>query len=857
MMPSSGWINDPNGPLLFRGTYHMFYQHVPGSSTWEWGLCWGHAVSKDLVHWRHLPVAFKPTPGSLDQDGCFSGSATLDENGAPVILYTGVVRKPPGSFGPDVSPQYEFQLLARPADPDDLDLTHWVTEPYQPFLPSPFGFTAANCGSTREAVSPSKIEAREPSALDLSKGLTGWRDPFVISRPTAKDPSFYVMVGAGEKGRAGTALLYKSRSIYSGWTFVSELCRDPGCRMLECPLMVPLPSLSQRISVPPAAPAPASDTSSYLFCYSADYCANVSEYHIGPFQPSSGAFDLAAAGPPAKIDLGDIFYAPNVLVDKQGRTILWAWMQERERPQGTYDHACCLSAPRCLWLGPAGAASAGNVGALGPAAASTRLWQEPLPELSALRRGAGAKCAVPADNGARIAGNSTHTAAEPVRLAPVLDTVHFDLEVEVERGGASSGGFAVVLHPTSSAGEGAAVVFSWETGVLQVVHTLDTAAIEAAVHAPLPQSHRLCGFPAAEGVAAPAAATTDGEAAAEAAGRDVDVAAELEYGSDDGAVKLDPAAPAQASFEAHRATAPEERPRSPRRCGGRLQWLAPAARSLRLRLLLDHSMLEVFTSTGEALSTRVYRVGGAAAPDSAGTAPACHGAIELVTLGAGCGAVRAEAWEMDSMWGPPPHVSNEAAPVAAAPRLMPLEDSPGSLLVGKAASNCKEGAWSGSGDALREVLERCMQEQEQRHQQHQRAAAEGREGREGMELEAGARTYERAGRLPAHGSLHLHLGHASARLPPTVPSALSPRLPHNTGPSAPRLQRGATVGPLHLPLLSPSPSPRARGWPAGGLRLCANDSCSSEACCCEEAPWAAGMDSPQLLSPRGRAETAF
>jgi hypothetical protein len=44
-----------------------FYQHVPDSASWEWGLCWGHAVSRDLVHWRHLPVALKPTPGSLDQ----------------------------------------------------------------------------------------------------------------------------------------------------------------------------------------------------------------------------------------------------------------------------------------------------------------------------------------------------------------------------------------------------------------------------------------------------------------------------------------------------------------------------------------------------------------------------------------------------------------------------------------------------------------------------------------------------------------------------------------------------------------------------------------------------------------------
>jgi beta-fructofuranosidase len=80
-------------------------------------LKWGHAVSKDLVTWRHLPPALSPTPGSLDQDGCFSGCATIDEDGVPAILYTGVVRKPEGRCGPDASPQYEFQLLARPADP--------------------------------------------------------------------------------------------------------------------------------------------------------------------------------------------------------------------------------------------------------------------------------------------------------------------------------------------------------------------------------------------------------------------------------------------------------------------------------------------------------------------------------------------------------------------------------------------------------------------------------------------------------------------------------------------------------------------------------------------------------------------
>ncbi|MGW5611022.1 glycoside hydrolase family 32 protein, partial [Streptomyces sp. NPDC003753] len=89
-----GWMNDINGALYYKGTYHLFYQHNPHGLVWD-TMHWGHATSTDLVHWVQKPIALEPgvQPGDL-----WSGAGVVDANNTsglrtgiedPIVVFTG------------------------------------------------------------------------------------------------------------------------------------------------------------------------------------------------------------------------------------------------------------------------------------------------------------------------------------------------------------------------------------------------------------------------------------------------------------------------------------------------------------------------------------------------------------------------------------------------------------------------------------------------------------------------------------------------------------------------------------------------------------------------------------------------
>ncbi len=298
LLPPHNWMNDPNGPIWWKGSYHLFYQLNPHGAVWG-DMNWGHAISTDMVHWHHQLITLEPTPGGPDSEGCFSGSAVVF-NGVPTIIYTGVQNAPPKmvTIRDGSDKLRETQLLATS---EDVNLLRWAKRPEPVILAPPAGMA-----------------------------VTGFRDPC----PWREADGWYLGVGSGARGEGGCVLLYKSQDLRN-WQYVHPLASgkpnglqtvnpcDSG-EMWECPDFFEVDGHHCLLY----------STEGKVFWTTGDYDAHAHRYT----EKHKGVLDHGA------------YYAPKSFLAHGDRRVLWGWIRET-RPDAEFaaaGWAGAMSLPRVL-----------------------------------------------------------------------------------------------------------------------------------------------------------------------------------------------------------------------------------------------------------------------------------------------------------------------------------------------------------------------------------------------------------------------------------------------------------------------------------------------------------------------------
>jgi fructan beta-fructosidase len=274
--PDSMWTNDPNGMVFYEGEYHLFYQHNPFDNVWG-PMHWGHAVSTDLVHWNHLPIALYPDSlGTI-----FSGSAVIDwENSSglgradtpPMIaIFTHHNQK----MADTGSLSFQYQSIAYSLDKG----RSWTKYPGNPVLENP--------------------------------GIRDFRDPKVIWH---KQTGRWIMVFAARD----KILFYSSLNLID-WRVESEFTapRAPEEGVWECPDFFPLQGEEGSlwvllVSVGSGGPNGGSGT----------------KYYLGEFDGSRFA-QLNEQAEPGWIDYGKDNYAGvtwSDIPEEDGRRLFLGWM---------------------------------------------------------------------------------------------------------------------------------------------------------------------------------------------------------------------------------------------------------------------------------------------------------------------------------------------------------------------------------------------------------------------------------------------------------------------------------------------------------------------------------------------------
>jgi beta-fructofuranosidase len=298
LQPPVGWLNDPNGLCVYGGQYHAFFQYGPFDVTG--GVKhWGHAVSKDLLHWEPLPVMLYPDE-PFDCHGVYSGSALI-EGTEMYLYYTGNV-KHPGDF--DYIKQGRGHNVCLAVSHD--------------------GKTVAS----KQCLLYNK---------DYPAGLTCHvRDPKVF----AYEGKYYMVLGARTLEDKGEVLVFESADKLH-WAHINTLTTPEAFGyMWECPDLFCLDG-QWYLAVSPQG----------IQCQNIYGCGYFAVYGDWRAHCTLGEFH--------EMDAGFDYYAPQSFVDENGRRIQIGWMGMPDADYGNaptvangWQH--CFTVPRLLTKGENG-----------------------------------------------------------------------------------------------------------------------------------------------------------------------------------------------------------------------------------------------------------------------------------------------------------------------------------------------------------------------------------------------------------------------------------------------------------------------------------------------------------------------
>lgn len=272
-MPATGWLNDPNGAVQFKGTYHLYHQYVPETPNGG-ATHWGHKTSQDIVHFKEEDIFLSPDQ-LFDEDGVYSGSAFVHDDKIH-FFYTGNVKHE-----------------------GDHDYTYSGREQNTIHVVSADGFT---------------VESREVviAHADYPAGYTDHiRDPKVFEH----EGVYYMILGARTRDNLGHILLYRSDDLYD-WSYQGVFLagNEEQGFMWECPDYFELDD-SQVVLFSPQGLLPT--TYNYHNPHTVGYLTGAINWDEYAFEPETDFVEL---------DHGFDFYAPQTFEDESGRRILWAWM---------------------------------------------------------------------------------------------------------------------------------------------------------------------------------------------------------------------------------------------------------------------------------------------------------------------------------------------------------------------------------------------------------------------------------------------------------------------------------------------------------------------------------------------------